>query len=63
MDVLNTRPNLPPDQAPRITAMAAVAVRKALNKATGLNIGIKWPNDIIIDGKRYVAYLRKCMPI
>ena len=47
----------------RITAMAAVAVRKALNKATGLNIGIKWPNDIIIDGKRYVAYLRKCMPI
>jgi len=51
------RPNLPPDQAPRITAMAAVAVRKALNKATGLNIGIKWPNDIIIDGKKVCGIL------
>ena len=57
------RPNLPPDQAPRITAIAAVAIRKALNRATGLDIGIKWPNDIIIDGKKCVEYLRKCMRI
>ena len=51
------RPNLPPDQAPRITAIAAVAIRKALNRATGLDIGIKWPNDIIIDGKKVCGIL------
>lgn len=51
------RPNLPPDQAPRITAIAAVAIRKALNRATGLDIGIKWPNDIIIAGKKVCGIL------
>ena len=51
------RPDLPPDQAPRITAIIAVAVRNALNKATGLETGIKWPNDIIIDGKKVCGIL------
>ncbi|NLN41845.1 MAG: biotin--[acetyl-CoA-carboxylase] ligase [Clostridiales bacterium] len=51
------RPNLPPDQAPRITTMAAVAIRNALSRATGLNIGIKWPNDIIIDDKKVCGIL------
>lgn len=51
------KPDLSPDQAPHITAIAAVAIRKALNRATGLVIGIKWPNDIIIDGKKVCGIL------
>ncbi len=51
------KPDLSPDQAPHITAIAAVAIRKALNRATGLDIGIKWPNDIIIDGKKVCGIL------
>ncbi|NLI60580.1 MAG: biotin--[acetyl-CoA-carboxylase] ligase [Clostridiales bacterium] len=51
------KPDLPPDQAPRITAIVAVALRKALNKATGLDVGIKWPNDIIINAKKVCGIL------
>lgn len=51
------RPNIPPDQASRITAIGAVAIRRALNKATDLDIGIKWPNDIIIEDKKVCGIL------
>ncbi len=51
------RPNIPPEKAPGITTLAAVAIRRALSCVTGLNIGIKWPNDIIIDGKKVCGIL------
>lgn len=42
------RPDLQAAVAPRITQAAAVAVAKALRKL-GANVGIKWPNDLLVE--------------
>jgi BirA family biotin operon repressor/biotin-[acetyl-CoA-carboxylase] ligase len=46
------RPPLPPSDLPQITLTAAVAVVRALKRATGLAPGIKWPNDLVLAGKK-----------
>lgn len=46
------RPPLPPSELPKLTLTAAVAVVQAVRAATGLATGIKWPNDIIFQGKK-----------
>jgi BirA family biotin operon repressor/biotin-[acetyl-CoA-carboxylase] ligase len=46
------RPPLPPTEMPQITLAAAVAVVRALRRATGVAPGIKWPNDLLVDGKK-----------
>lgn len=46
------RPSLPPTEMPQITLTAAVAVVRALRRATGVAPGIKWPNDLLVDGKK-----------
>ena len=46
------RPPLPPSELPQITLTAAVAVVRALRKSTGVAPGIKWPNDLLVDGKK-----------
>jgi len=46
------RPPIPPHEAALITLMAAVAVVSAIREYTGLKAGIKWPNDILINGKK-----------
>jgi len=51
------RPKIPPKEAHIITAMAAVAVKRALTETTGLSVGIKWPNDIIIRNKKVCGIL------
>ncbi len=51
------RPPIPPNQAPRITLMTAVAVADALLSATGLPVRIKWPNDILVHGKKLAGIL------
>jgi BirA family biotin operon repressor/biotin-[acetyl-CoA-carboxylase] ligase len=45
------RPDLPPAQAAQITLVTAVAMSRALTRVTGVQAGIKWPNDILF-GKR-----------
>ena len=46
------RPSLPPAELPKLTLLAAVAVVEAIQAATGLHTGIKWPNDILWQGKK-----------
>ena len=46
------RPRLPPTELPKLTLTAAVAVVEAIKEATGLSMGIKWPNDILLAGKK-----------
>jgi len=46
------RPLLPPTEMPQITLTAAVAVVRALRRSAGLTPGIKWPNDLLVDGKK-----------
>jgi len=51
------RPQLPTQCAPRLTVMAAVAVTKFLRKVTGLPLRIKWPNDILCNGRKVAGIL------
>jgi BirA family biotin operon repressor/biotin-[acetyl-CoA-carboxylase] ligase len=46
------RPPLPPSDLPQITLTAAVSVARALARAAGLAPGIKWPNDLLLGGKK-----------
>ncbi len=51
------RPFIPPSSAPFLTMLAAVAVTRAVRKLTGLDAQIKWPNDIIVSGKKLCGIL------
>jgi BirA family transcriptional regulator, biotin operon repressor / biotin---[acetyl-CoA-carboxylase] ligase len=50
------RPWLPPARAPQITLMTAVAVAQTLKNA-GVRAHIKWPNDILVEGKKIAGIL------
>ena len=51
------RPALTPQQAPQLTLVAAVAVTRAIEELTGIEPTIKWPNDILVDGKKVTGIL------
>lgn len=51
------RPKIPPQQAPQLTLLAAVAVIRGIEAVTGLKCDIKWPNDILLNGKKLVGIL------
>ncbi|MBQ9767377.1 MAG: biotin--[Lachnospiraceae bacterium] len=51
------RPRIPAERAVLITTCAAVAVARAIEKETGLQAGIKWVNDIFIEGKKVCGIL------
>ncbi len=46
------RPALPPAEMPQITLTTAVAAARALSRAAGVTPGIKWPNDLLLGGKK-----------
>jgi BirA family biotin operon repressor/biotin-[acetyl-CoA-carboxylase] ligase len=46
------RPAIEPKNATLITIMAAVACATALRKVTGLNVTIKWPNDLMVSDRK-----------
>jgi BirA family transcriptional regulator, biotin operon repressor / biotin---[acetyl-CoA-carboxylase] ligase len=46
------RPKLAPVQAPLLTMMAGLSVRSAVQAVTGLAVDLKWPNDVLIRGKK-----------
>lgn len=51
------RPAMPATRAPLLTFMAAVAVADALNEHTGLKARIKWPNDVLVGGRKIAGVL------
>lgn len=51
------RPDIPPVSASMLTLAAALAVTAGIGEATGLKAGIKWPNDIVIGGKKVCGIL------
>ena len=51
------RPPFNPYDAPKCTLLAAVAVTKAIRSITEVECGIKWPNDILYQGKKIVGIL------
>jgi BirA family transcriptional regulator, biotin operon repressor / biotin---[acetyl-CoA-carboxylase] ligase len=46
------RPKISPVQAPLLTMMAGLSARAAIQAQTGLKIDLKWPNDLMLDGKK-----------
>jgi BirA family biotin operon repressor/biotin-[acetyl-CoA-carboxylase] ligase len=50
-------PPPPLNRAPMLTAWAAVSVCELIQKTTGLDASIKWPNDILVDGKKVCGIL------
>ncbi|WIG97659.1 biotin--[acetyl-CoA-carboxylase] ligase [Myxococcus sp. SDU36] len=50
------RPDLPPQRAPELTLVAAVALAESLRDA-GVEAAIKWPNDVHIDGLKVAGIL------
>jgi len=53
------RPKISPHQAPFITLMAAVATAEAIEKTSGLQSSIKWPNDILLSGRKIAGLLNE----
>lgn len=51
------RPNLPLSEAAGLTGAVAVAVARVLESETGLPVGIKWVNDLYLNGKKAVGIL------
>ena len=50
-------PKFMPQEASKCTLLAAVAVVKAVNSYAGVEASIKWPNDILLQGKKLVGIL------
>lgn len=51
------RPSVPIHFAPQLTLLTAVALCRSLKRITALPIGIKWPNDLLIAGKKISGIL------
>ncbi len=50
------RPKLVPSDSPKCTLMAAVAIAHAMDRF-GLRAQIKWPNDLMFEGRKLVGIL------
>ena len=51
------RPGLPMTEAQTVTVSAAVAVCRAVKRLCGLDLGIKWVNDLYYNGKKVCGIL------
>ncbi|MGB9978373.1 biotin--[acetyl-CoA-carboxylase] ligase [Methanobacterium sp.] len=51
------RPNTLPINAPQLTFIAGVAAAQTIKDEYGLDAGIKWPNDVLIDSKKVCGVL------
>lgn len=51
------RPPVNPAEASQVTMMAAVALASAVREETGIEVGIKWPNDLLAEGKKLCGIL------
>ena len=51
------RPEISSENASMLTLVAALAATKAIRTLTGLDAKIKWPNDVVLSGKKAVGIL------
>lgn len=51
------RPDISPDKASQITLLMALAVAKVIREQYAFEAMIKWPNDIVINGKKVCGIL------
>jgi BirA family biotin operon repressor/biotin-[acetyl-CoA-carboxylase] ligase len=55
------RPKSRVGDLPKYTLLASVAVAEAVRDVTGLQAVIKWPNDVLIEGKKFCGILEESM--
>jgi BirA family biotin operon repressor/biotin-[acetyl-CoA-carboxylase] ligase len=51
------RPSLPPQRAQQLTMLCALAAADAVSDLTALAIDLKWPNDLLIGGRKLAGLL------
>lgn len=51
------RPDTTPSKAPMLTLVMAQSVAEAVRQVTSLGAKIKWPNDIVVNGKKVCGIL------
>ena len=51
------RPEFAPDKAAGLTLVMALAVARAVEEKCGVEAGIKWPNDVVVNGKKICGIL------
>ncbi|WP_245983277.1 biotin--[acetyl-CoA-carboxylase] ligase [Ammoniphilus oxalaticus] len=51
------RPKLELQRCPQLTLVAAVAIVETIREQTGLPLMIKWPNDLLLNGKKVCGIL------
>lgn len=51
------RPDIRPDDASQITLLMALAVAKVLKEQYEFDVKIKWPNDVVVNGKKVCGIL------
>jgi BirA family biotin operon repressor/biotin-[acetyl-CoA-carboxylase] ligase len=51
------RPDLRPHETTQLTVASATALRRAIEAQSGLEPEIKWPNDILVHGKKVAGIL------
>ncbi|HWQ90286.1 MAG TPA: biotin--[acetyl-CoA-carboxylase] ligase, partial [Clostridia bacterium] len=51
------RPDMRPQETTQLTVASATALRRAILANTGLSPKIKWPNDILVHGKKVAGIL------
>ena len=54
------RPDLPPTQAQRLTMLCSLAAADAIAQVAGLQVSIKWPNDLVV--KSPISNLQSPIP-
>lgn len=54
---MSWQPELPAEQCLPCTALAALAAAEAIEKLTGAKPEIKWPNDLLLKGKKICGIL------
>jgi BirA family biotin operon repressor/biotin-[acetyl-CoA-carboxylase] ligase len=53
------RPQIMPFEAPRLTFLSAVAVCRAIEACCGARARVKWPNDVLIEGRKVAGLLNE----
>ena len=51
------RPDFLPDKAPMLTLVMGLSVAEAVERYTGLPAKIKWPNDVVVNGRKICGIL------
>lgn len=51
------RPKIQPRQTTQLTVASATALRRAIHNYCGLNAEIKWPNDLLLGGRKVAGIL------